>query len=91
MPSLCAGWQLGSHSVAVYRVKATQIDPSLGSIAIDGWRSSPPGMAVLRRSRIQRPPRSLTYQLDLLRRVGFARTEVLHKNGCFAAFGGIRD
>ena len=36
-------------------------------------------------------PRSLTYQLDLLRLVGFARTEVLHKNGCFAAFGGIRD
>lgn len=36
-------------------------------------------------------PRSLTYQLELLRRVGFARTEVLHKNGCFAAFGAIKD
>lgn len=35
-------------------------------------------------------PRSLTYQLDVLRQVGFAAVEVLHKNGCFAAFGGIK-
>lgn len=35
-------------------------------------------------------PRPLTFQLDLLRRVGFTQVEVLHKNGCFAAFGGIR-
>ena len=32
-------------------------------------------------------PRPLTFQLDLLREVGFAQTEVLHKNVCFAAFG----
>ena len=32
-------------------------------------------------------PRSATYQLDLLRRVGFASVELLHKNSCFAAFG----
>jgi tRNA (cmo5U34)-methyltransferase len=35
-------------------------------------------------------PRSLTYQLELLRRVGFRRVEVLHKNSCFATFGGVR-
>lgn len=35
-------------------------------------------------------PASLTYQLDLLRRTGFSRTDVLHKNGCFAAFGGLK-
>jgi tRNA (cmo5U34)-methyltransferase len=35
-------------------------------------------------------PRSLGFQLDLLRRVGFSSVEVLHKNGCFAAFGGIK-
>jgi len=35
-------------------------------------------------------PRPLTYQLDLLRRVGFARVEVLHKNSCFAAFGAVK-
>ena len=35
-------------------------------------------------------PRSLTYQLDLLRQVGFPEIEVLHKHACFAAFGGIK-
>lgn len=35
-------------------------------------------------------PRSLIYQLDVLRAVGFSEVEVLHKNGCFAAFGGIK-
>jgi tRNA (cmo5U34)-methyltransferase len=35
-------------------------------------------------------PRPLTFQLDLLREVGFARTEVLHKNACFAAFGAVK-
>lgn len=35
-------------------------------------------------------PRPLMYQLDLLRAVGFRAVEVLHKNGCFAAFGAVR-
>ncbi len=35
-------------------------------------------------------PRSLTFQLELLKRVGFETTEVLHKNSCFAAFGAIK-
>ena len=35
-------------------------------------------------------PRSVTYQLDLMKRVGFRQVEILHKNMCFAAFGGIR-
>jgi tRNA (cmo5U34)-methyltransferase len=35
-------------------------------------------------------PRPLTYQLDLLKRVGFMQVEVLHKNSCFAAFGAVR-
>jgi tRNA (cmo5U34)-methyltransferase len=35
-------------------------------------------------------PRSLNYQLALLAKVGFSSTEVLHKNSCFAAFGGIK-
>src|SRR5258705_8618052 len=36
-------------------------------------------------------PRSLPYQLGLLQRVGFSHVEVLHKNGVFAAFGGMKD
>jgi tRNA (cmo5U34)-methyltransferase len=35
-------------------------------------------------------PRSLNYQLDLMKKTGFRQTEILHKNICFAAFGGIK-
>ncbi len=35
-------------------------------------------------------PRPVTYQLDLLRRVGFSQVELLHKNSCFAAFGAVK-
>jgi tRNA (cmo5U34)-methyltransferase len=35
-------------------------------------------------------PRPLTFQLDLMRRVGFQSVEILHKNSCFAAFGGLK-
>jgi tRNA (cmo5U34)-methyltransferase len=35
-------------------------------------------------------PRPLLFQLDLLRRVGFTDVDVLHKNGCFAAFGAVK-
>ncbi|MGB7346659.1 MAG: class I SAM-dependent methyltransferase, partial [Pirellulaceae bacterium] len=35
-------------------------------------------------------PRPVTYQLDLLRQVGFSHVEILHKNSCFAAFGAVK-
>lgn len=35
-------------------------------------------------------PRSMTYQLDLMKQVGFSSTEILHKNMCFGAFGGVK-
>jgi tRNA (cmo5U34)-methyltransferase len=35
-------------------------------------------------------PRSLNYQLALLAKVGFSKTDVLHKNSSFAAFGAIK-
>ena len=35
-------------------------------------------------------PRSLMYQIDLLRKVGFSDVDVLHKNSCFAAFGAVK-
>lgn len=35
-------------------------------------------------------PRPVTFQLELLRRVGFSQVELLHKNACFAAFGAIK-
>jgi tRNA (cmo5U34)-methyltransferase len=35
-------------------------------------------------------PRPLLFQLDVLRQVGFAEVEILHKNLCFAAFGAVK-
>ncbi len=35
-------------------------------------------------------PRPVTYQLDLLRSVGFDAVELLHKNSCFAVFGAVK-
>jgi tRNA (cmo5U34)-methyltransferase len=35
-------------------------------------------------------PRSMNYQLGLMKKVGFTSVEILHKNMCFGAFGGIK-
>lgn len=35
-------------------------------------------------------PRSLNYQMDLMKKVGFKTVEILHKNICFAAYAGIK-
>ena len=35
-------------------------------------------------------PRSLNFQLDLMKKVGFTQVEILHKNVCFAAYCGIK-
>ena len=34
-------------------------------------------------------PQSLNYQLELMQKVGFKETHVLHKHFCFAAFGSM--
>jgi tRNA (cmo5U34)-methyltransferase len=35
-------------------------------------------------------PRPVSYQLELLRKVGFSEVDILHKNSCFAAFGAVK-
>lgn len=35
-------------------------------------------------------PRSVPFQLNLLREVGFSEVELLHKNSCYAAFGAVK-
>ncbi len=35
-------------------------------------------------------PRPVSYQLDLMRRVGFRQVDILHKRHNFAAFGGVK-
>ena len=39
---------------------------------------------------IEDTPRSLSYQMELMKKVGFTTVDVLHKNSCFAAFVGIK-
>ena len=36
-------------------------------------------------------PRPLLFQLDAFRRAGFGAVEILHKNVCFAAYGGVKE
>jgi tRNA (cmo5U34)-methyltransferase len=35
-------------------------------------------------------PRSVTFQMELLKECGFARVDVLHKNSCFAVFAAVK-
>ncbi len=35
-------------------------------------------------------PRSVVFQLNMLRTVGFSEVEILHKNSCFAAYGAVK-
>lgn len=35
-------------------------------------------------------PRSVAFQLEAMRRAGFSGVQILHKNACFAALGGVR-
>ena len=35
-------------------------------------------------------PRSLVFQLDLLKKVGFSELDILHKNAVFSAFGAVK-
>lgn len=45
---------------------------------------------VLEYVAVEDSPRSITYQLELMKHIGFSQTEVLHKNMCFGAFGGVK-
>ena len=39
---------------------------------------------------IEDSPRSISYQMELLKKVGFEKVDVLHKNSCFGAYVGIK-
>jgi tRNA (cmo5U34)-methyltransferase len=39
---------------------------------------------------VEDSPRPVTYQLDLLRKVGFSQVDILHKSSTFAAFGAVK-
>jgi tRNA (cmo5U34)-methyltransferase len=35
-------------------------------------------------------PRSVTFQINLLKEAGFTKIDILHKNSCYAAFGAVK-
>lgn len=39
---------------------------------------------------VEDSPRPVTFQLELLKDVGFCEVDLLHKNSCFCAFGGVK-
>jgi tRNA (cmo5U34)-methyltransferase len=57
----------------------------LTSVGGDAYRED-----LFGRIRIEDTPRSVPWQLELLKAVGFSEVELLHKNSCFAAFGAVR-
>jgi tRNA (cmo5U34)-methyltransferase len=48
------------------------------------------GQKVLDYIRKEDSPRSINYQIELMKQVGFSSIEILHKNICFAAFGRVK-
>ncbi|MCL1979677.1 MAG: class I SAM-dependent methyltransferase [Proteobacteria bacterium] len=78
---------LVSHEIdPVERLMWRRYRDYLESSGGEEWRD-----AVVRCIDREDSPRPVTFQLDLMRRVGFSSVDLLHKNSCFAAFGGIKD
>jgi tRNA (cmo5U34)-methyltransferase len=57
----------------------------LAAVGGDGYRDE-----MFARIIEEDTPRSVPFQLNLLRAVGFRHVELLHKNSCFAAFGALK-
>ena len=69
----------------------------ISNMMIDGWigemkkyHNEVEIEMYLNRYETEDTPRTLSYQLDLMKRVGFRETLVLHKHFNFAAFGAIK-
>jgi tRNA (cmo5U34)-methyltransferase len=77
---------LVSHETeAVHSLMWERYGKYLHSVAGDGFKDT-----VFKCIETEDSPRPVTYQMDLLRRVGFTHIELLHKNSCFASFGAIK-
>ena len=70
----------------------------INSMMLDGWLSilqkqiTPEEIEMyMKRYESEDTPRTLTYQLDLMKKVGFSETMVLHKHFNFAAFGARKE
>ncbi len=73
------------ESLSVHAMMRERYAEYLRSIGGDVYRDS-----VFEFIEREDTPRTVIYQLDLLRKVGFSQVELLHKNSCFAAFGAMK-
>lgn len=76
---------VAQETAAVQQVMEQRYQEYLGNLGGEAYRDK-----VLAYIAKEDSPRPVTFQLELLRRVGFSQVELLHKNACFAAFGAIR-
>ncbi len=78
---------LVSHeSDSVHSMMWTRYGEYLYSLGGDDYKNK-----VFEYIEIEDSPRPVTYQLELLKKVGFEQTDILHKNSCFAAFGAVKN
>jgi tRNA (cmo5U34)-methyltransferase len=79
-------FDLIEHSIpAVQALMWERYGEYLAGLRDEGYRDH-----VLQYVQHEDTPRSLEFQLDVLRSSGFRTTEILHKNTCFAAFGAVK-
>jgi tRNA (cmo5U34)-methyltransferase len=79
-------WDLVAHEPAVlHQLMWRRYGEYLDGLKGPGYREQ-----VFAYIEAEDSPRTLGWQLDQLRTAGFQTVEVLHKNTCFAAFGGLK-
>jgi len=76
---------IAHDSLPVYKLFHDQYGAYLETIGGAAYRDK-----VLDYVAYEDTPRSVNYQMALLKKVGFKNIEILHKNSCFAAFGAIK-
>jgi tRNA (cmo5U34)-methyltransferase len=76
---------VSQETAAVQQVMEQRYQEYLDNLGGEAYRDN-----VLAYIAREDSPRPVTFQLELLRRVGFSQVELLHKNACFAAFGAIK-
>ncbi|WP_114747948.1 class I SAM-dependent methyltransferase [Pleomorphovibrio marinus] len=69
----------------LHKIMWTRYGRHLISVGGESYRDK-----VFKYIEVEDTPRSLSYQVHLMEKVGFKQIEILHKNCCFASFGGVK-
>lgn len=77
----------GASTIKLRQTYGKDFNVTLNDLSLPMLNRARDQIAVINREDLPRP---VTYQLELLRSVGFRTVELLHKNCCFAAFGAVK-